>query len=72
MSAGTGIQHSEYNPDPQQPLHLYQIWILTEKNGISPRYQQRRFTSNNGKQVILSADERYNSLKIYQDLYDPS
>lgn len=68
MSAGTGIQHSEYNPDPQQPLHLYQIWILPEKNGISPRYQQRRFSSNNGKQVILSPDERYHSLKIYQDM----
>ncbi len=68
MSAGTGIQHSEYNPDANQPLHLYQIWLLPEKKGISPRYEQRRFTSNNGKQVILSPDARNNSLKIYQDM----
>ena len=38
MSAGTGIRHSEYNPSATEKLHLYQIWIMPEKNGITPRY----------------------------------
>ena len=42
MSAGTGIRHSEYNPSSTERLHLYQIWIMPEENGITPRYEQRR------------------------------
>ncbi|CAJ0584168.1 unnamed protein product, partial [Mesorhabditis spiculigera] len=67
MSAGTGIVHSEKNPDPQV-LHLYQIWIRPERTGITPRYEQRRFESVPGKQLILSPDAAENSLKVYQDM----
>ncbi len=68
MSAGTGIRHSEYNPDAENELHLYQIWIHPEKTDIEPRYEQKRFDSNDGKQLVLSPDARDGSLKVYQDM----
>lgn len=43
MSAGTGIAHSEYNASPHEFLELFQIWIFPERNGMPPRYAQRRF-----------------------------
>ena len=68
MSAGTGVRHSEYNASQDVPLHLYQIWIIPEKNGIEPRYDQRRFADIQGRQLILSPDARDGSLKVYQDM----
>ncbi|EPL6454736.1 MULTISPECIES: pirin family protein [Providencia] len=68
MSAGTGIRHSEYNPNSDKELHLYQIWIIPEKTGIEPRYEQKRFDSLDGKQLVLSPDARDGSLKVYQDM----
>jgi redox-sensitive bicupin YhaK (pirin superfamily) len=43
MSAGRGIRHSEFNPSPTTPVHLIQIWIETEKEGLPPSYGQREF-----------------------------
>ncbi|MEY4669928.1 MAG: hypothetical protein RL518_2627 [Pseudomonadota bacterium] len=43
MSAGSGIRHSEFNPSPTTPVHLIQIWIETEKEGLPPAYAQREF-----------------------------
>jgi len=68
MSAGTGVRHSEYNPSETERLHLYQIWIMPEKNGIAPRYEQRRFDADRGKQLVLSPDARDGSLKVFQDM----
>ncbi|MGO2304646.1 MAG: pirin family protein [Providencia sp.] len=68
MSAGTGIRHSEYNPDDKNELHLYQIWIVPEETDIQPRYEQKRFDSNDGKQLVLSPDAREGSLKVHQDM----
>ena len=68
MSAGTGIRHSEYNPSKTDRLRLYQIWIIPEKTGITPRYEQRRFDAAQGKQLVLSPDARDGSLKVYQDM----
>lgn len=68
MSAGTGITHSEYNPNNDNPLHFYQIWIMPDTLGITPRYAQHRFDNIAGKQLILSPDAREGSLKVYQDM----
>jgi len=68
MSAGTGVRHSEYNASASEPLHLYQIWIIPERTGIEPRYDQRRFPDVQGRQLVLSPDARDGSLKVYQDL----
>jgi redox-sensitive bicupin YhaK (pirin superfamily) len=38
LSAGTGITHSEFNPSATEPVHLYQIWLFPERNGIEPSY----------------------------------
>ncbi|MGL4860737.1 MAG: pirin family protein [Enterobacteriaceae bacterium] len=69
MSAGSGILHSEYNPHQDQGLHLYQIWMLPQQQGLPPRYEQRQFPDKPGKQLILSPDARDHSLRIFQDLF---
>ena len=43
MSAGRGIRHSEFNPSPTMPVHLIQIWIETQQDGLQPAYAQRAF-----------------------------
>lgn len=68
MSAGTGITHSEYNPNSDKGLHFYQIWIIPNTLGITPRYDQRRFDTTENKQLILSPDARDGSLKVFQDM----
>ncbi|CRL65101.1 pirin family protein [Proteus penneri] len=68
MSAGTGITHSEYNPNSDKGLHFYQIWIMPNTVGITPRYDQRRFDTTVSKQLILSPDARDGSLKVFQDM----
>jgi len=68
MSAGTGVRHSEYNASSSDLLHLYQIWIIPERTGIEPRYDQRRFPDVKGRQFVLTPDAREGSLKVYQDM----
>ncbi|MDX5630138.1 MULTISPECIES: pirin family protein [unclassified Brenneria] len=68
MSAGTGIRHSEYNASRDELLHLYQIWIIPEKAGLTPRYEQKRFDMPQGRQRVLSPDARDGSLKVFQDM----
>ncbi|KHN50115.1 pirin family protein [Pectobacterium fontis] len=68
MSAGTGIRHSEYNASKDEQLHLYQIWIIPEKTGLTPRYEQKRFDVQQGRQLVLSPDARDGSLKVFQDM----
>ncbi len=70
MSAGTGITHSEFNPSPNEPVHLYQIWLLPKEKDIVPSYEQKRFDSQgraNKFQLVASPDGVDDSLTINQD-----
>ncbi len=70
MSAGTGITHSEFNPSPTEPVHLYQIWLFPKEKGIEPSYEQKRFAEEerqNHLRLVASSDAAENSLLIHQD-----
>src|SRR5436190_10513576 len=70
MSAGTGITHSELNPSKAEPVHLYQIWLLPERNGITPSYEQKRFPDDerhNQLRLVASRDQADGSLLIHAD-----
>ena len=70
MSAGSGVTHSEFNPSKTEPVHLYQIWMLPEKKGLKPAYDQKNFdeAEKRGKlRLVASPDGRDGSLKIRQD-----
>jgi redox-sensitive bicupin YhaK (pirin superfamily) len=71
MSAGTGVLHSEFNPSTGEPVHLLQIWIMPEKKGITPSYEQKEFPSaeKRGKwRVIASNTGEQGSVTINQDV----
>jgi redox-sensitive bicupin YhaK (pirin superfamily) len=70
MTAGTGIEHSEFNPSETEPVHLYQIWLFPEKRGLAPSYDQREFPADERKgklRIVASPDGRDGSLTIRQD-----
>ena len=70
MTAGTGVQHSEFNPSMTEPVHFYQIWLLPDRRGHQPSYEQKAFpeAERNGKiRVVASPDGRNGSLTIHQD-----
>jgi len=69
MTAGTGIQHSEFNPSPDVPLHLLQIWILPEARGIKPGYEQKTLGDRTKGRLSLVASHAGGdgALKIHQD-----
>lgn len=70
MTAGTGIRHSEFNSSETEPVHFYQIWIIPDRQGLRPSYEQRSFPEEErwGRlQVVASPDRRDGSLTIRQD-----
>lgn len=70
MSAGTGITHSEFNGSRTQPVHFLQIWILPEKPGIEPSYEQKHFSLDQKRgilRLIASNDGHDGSVTIHQD-----
>ena len=70
MTAGSGIRHSEFNPSSTEPVHLYQVWLLPERPGLTPSYAQKSFAAagrENRWQVAASRDGREGSLVIHQD-----
>ncbi len=70
MSAGTGVTHSEHNPDPDAPLHLLQIWIEPAQRGLQPSYTEWKPAEAGavGKDVVvISPDGRDGSAVIHQD-----
>jgi redox-sensitive bicupin YhaK (pirin superfamily) len=70
MSAGTGVEHSEFNPSSDKPTHLVQIWIKPEKEGLPPSYQELdsdSATLGRGIALIAAREGRKGTLKINQD-----
>jgi quercetin 2,3-dioxygenase len=63
-------RHSEFNPSQDEPVHLYQIWLLPRQNGLDPSYEQKRFADeekHNRLRVVASPDGREGSLFIHTD-----
>ncbi|WP_287030314.1 pirin family protein [Pseudomonas sp. UBA6310] len=70
MSAGTGVSHSEYNHSAANPVHFLQIWIVPDRRGAQPRYQQQHFdeASKRGQlRLIISPDGASGSLQVRQN-----
>mgnify|MGYP003593149657 FL=1 len=70
MSAGTGIRHSEYNASSKEQVHFLQIWIVPDRTGVEPRYEQKHFpdAEKRGKfRLIISPNGDEGSLPVYQD-----
>lgn len=70
MTAGTGVFHSEANASEVEDMRLLQIWILPEKMGLDPGYEQVRFEASeleNRLRIIASRDGREGSATIHQD-----
>jgi redox-sensitive bicupin YhaK (pirin superfamily) len=71
MSAGTGVSHSELNPSASEAVHFLQIWILPERDGLAPSYEQRHFPAAEraGRlRLVASRDGREGSLRLHQDV----
>jgi quercetin 2,3-dioxygenase len=70
MTAGTGIQHSEFNPSPSQSLHFLQIWILPEARGLSQGYEQKTLDDRTRGRLSLVASHTAGEAvgKINQDV----
>ena len=71
MSAGTGVRHSEYNASRTAAVHFLQIWIIPEKKGLTPSYEQKSFSEaeKHGRLALIgSRDGRDGSITIHQDV----
>jgi redox-sensitive bicupin YhaK (pirin superfamily) len=71
MSAGTGVRHSEFNASASEPVHFLQIWVLPERQGLAPSYQQQAFSDETKRgqlKLVGSRDGRADSITIHQDI----
>ena len=71
MTAGTGVRHSEYNASDTDPVHFLQIWILPEKDGLEPGYEQKAFSDGEKRgrlRLVGSRDGCDGSVTIHQDV----
>lgn len=70
MSAGTGVQHSEFNPSPDEGVHFLQIWIMPIRTGVPPSYEQKYFPADDKRgrlRLVASSNGREGSVTIHQD-----
>ncbi len=70
MSAGTGVQHSEFNASATEPVTLFQVWVFPKQRNITPRYDQKSFDVNdriNQWQTVVSPNDAQKALWINQD-----
>lgn len=71
MSAGTGVQHSEFNPAQDHTTHFLQIWIQPNQLGIAPSYEEKHFAEAEKRgrlRVVASPDAREGSVKLHADV----
>jgi len=71
MSAGTGVRHSEYNGSDSEPVHFLQIWIIPEKQGLAPGYEQKSFTDAEKRdrlRLVASRDGRDGAVTVHRDV----
>lgn len=71
MSAGRGISHSEFNASQQDPVHFLQIWILPDRHGIEPSYEQKTLPERTGQpqlDLIASPDGGEHAVTLHQDV----
>ncbi len=71
MTAGTGVRHSEYNASRTDPVHFLQIWIIPEKDGLEPSYEQKTYSDDEKRgrlRLVGSRDGRDGSVTIHQDV----
>ena len=70
MTAATGIRRSEFNASKVDPVHFLQIWLLPERQGLRPRYDQMTFPESETRgrtRLVASHDRRDESVLIHQD-----
>ena len=70
MTAGTGVRHSAFNPSDKEAVHLYQIWLLPDRKGLQPSYDQLAVSEaeKHGRfRLVASPDGADGSLTIHQD-----
>ena len=69
MAAGSGVQHSEYNPSRSEATRLLQIWIQPDAQGVKPRYAEKNLAkAETGKlHLVASKTGREGSMEIHQD-----
>jgi redox-sensitive bicupin YhaK (pirin superfamily) len=71
MSAGTGVTHSEFNGRPDRPVHFLQIWILPDRRGLAPGYEQKSIPPSEERgalRLIAARDRRDGAVTIHQDV----
>jgi redox-sensitive bicupin YhaK (pirin superfamily) len=71
MSAGTGVVHSEFNASSEASVHFLQIWLVPEKNGIKPSYEQKTFPTSEREgqlRLVAARDGRDGSVTVHADV----
>jgi redox-sensitive bicupin YhaK (pirin superfamily) len=71
ITAGTGVLHSEFNPSATERVHFYQIWILPERKGLRPGYEERRaadLPERGGLRLLAARDGRDGAATVNQDV----
>jgi quercetin 2,3-dioxygenase len=71
MTAGTGVSHSEFNASDSEPVHLLQIWIMPNQQGLPPSYEDGFFTDaqKHNQWCLLASEQPENgALKVHQDM----
>ena len=70
MTAGTGVQHSEFNHSQAEPVHFFQIWLFPARRGLPPGYEEKHFDDDVKRsrlKLVASRDGRDGSVVVHQD-----